>query len=51
MKMQIKKCGKCNRYTLKENCPLCGEKTFNPHPPKFSLNDKYLELRLKAEKK
>jgi H/ACA ribonucleoprotein complex subunit 3 len=41
LKTFIKKCFKCKRYTLKEICPICGDKTFNPHPPKFSPKDKY----------
>ncbi|MCD6476876.1 MAG: nucleolar RNA-binding Nop10p family protein [Candidatus Aenigmarchaeota archaeon] len=35
--MLIKKCIKCNTYTLKEICPKCGGKTKSAHPPKFSL--------------
>lgn len=41
MLMQLLKCGKCGRYTTKEKCPSCGERTFNPEPPKFSPKDKY----------
>lgn len=51
MKWQIKKCKKCGRYTLKEKCPICGGGTSSPHPPKFSLQDKYLELKILGKEK
>jgi H/ACA ribonucleoprotein complex subunit 3 len=35
--MFLKKCLKCNKYTLKDICPLCKEKAISAHPPKFSL--------------
>jgi rRNA maturation protein Nop10 len=28
---KLKKCKNCSKYTLKETCPQCQEKTFNPH--------------------
>jgi len=39
----IKKCLNCNRYTLKEKCPECGnENLVKIHPPSFSPKDKFL---------
>lgn len=29
--MKLKKCNLCNLYTLKENCPICGNKTSDAH--------------------
>lgn len=45
MKFLIRKCPKCSKYTLKENCPVCATQTVNPHPPRFSPNDKYARYR------
>ncbi|MEM5815784.1 MAG: RNA-protein complex protein Nop10 [Candidatus Aenigmatarchaeota archaeon] len=47
MGMKMRKCGNCGRYTFKEICPVCGSKTFNPEPPKYSPTDKYGEFRRK----
>jgi H/ACA ribonucleoprotein complex subunit 3 len=43
--MKIRKCDNCGRYTLKDICPKCSKKTKNPHPPKFSPEDKYGKYR------
>ncbi|MDG6939113.1 MAG: RNA-protein complex protein Nop10 [Nitrososphaerota archaeon] len=48
MRWLMRRCAKCLAYTLDESCPRCGGKTSIPHPPKFSPEDKYLELRLKS---
>ncbi|MGA8855913.1 MAG: RNA-protein complex protein Nop10 [Candidatus Bathyarchaeia archaeon] len=45
MKWLLRKCPNCKTYTLKQNCPKCGEPTVTPHPPKFSPHDKYARLR------
>ncbi|HYB83806.1 MAG TPA: RNA-protein complex protein Nop10 [archaeon] len=45
MKWHIRKCPKCNTYTMKQNCPKCGSETLTPHPAKFSPHDKYSKLR------
>ncbi|MEM3405522.1 MAG: nucleolar RNA-binding Nop10p family protein [Candidatus Pacearchaeota archaeon] len=29
--MKMKKCLKCNIYTLKNNCPKCNNKTISAH--------------------
>ncbi len=46
----IRKCPKCKRYTLKEFCPVCGEKTIEAIPPKFSPEDRYGEYRRKLKR-
>lgn len=46
MKHLFRKCLKCDRYTLKDRCPLCSSETVNPHPAKFTLDDKYLRYRI-----
>ncbi len=52
MKSRLRRCKECNRYTLKEICPVCGSKTVNPAPPKFSPEDPYgvYRRRLRMEK-
>ncbi|MEM4266562.1 MAG: RNA-protein complex protein Nop10 [Candidatus Nanoarchaeia archaeon] len=50
MNREILKCPKCNTYTMKENCPLCGEKTLSPKPARFSLEDKWGKWRRQAKK-
>ncbi|MBN2156286.1 MAG: RNA-protein complex protein Nop10 [Candidatus Lokiarchaeota archaeon] len=40
-------CPKCEEYTLSINiCSRCGSKVKNPHPPKFSPQDKYQKYRI-----
>jgi len=46
MKFQLRKCQKCNRYSLKEKCRLCNQETISAHPAKFSPDDKYMRYRL-----
>ena len=46
MKHRIKKCKTCQKYTLKEICPFCKKETNDPHPPKFSPEDKYIRYRV-----
>ncbi|HMB66615.1 MAG TPA: RNA-protein complex protein Nop10 [Candidatus Bathyarchaeia archaeon] len=48
MKWLMRRCPKCSRYTLKETCPACGAPTENPHPPKFSPDDKYARQRMEG---
>jgi len=41
------KCRVCGEYTLKkEKCPYCGGPLRNPHPARFSPEDKYSRYRL-----
>jgi H/ACA ribonucleoprotein complex subunit 3 len=48
--MKMRKCLACKIYTFKEKCPKCGAETVSPHPPRFSPQDKYGELRRSAKK-
>lgn len=50
MRFRIRKCPKCGRYTLKEVCPVCGEKTKSAHPSKFSPEDPYGEYRRRLKR-
>ncbi len=46
MKALLRKCVKCGRYTLNQDkCPFCGSEVRNPHPPKFSPEDRYGKYR------
>ena len=49
MRFQLRKCTKCKKYTLKDTCKECSDKTVSVHPAKFSPDDKYLRYRI-AEK-
>ncbi|NHV96492.1 MAG: RNA-protein complex protein Nop10 [Thaumarchaeota archaeon] len=42
----LRKCERCQTYTLSKTCSKCGSETVYPHPPKFSLEDKYATYRL-----
>ncbi|WP_299291282.1 RNA-protein complex protein Nop10 [Nitrosopumilus sp.] len=46
MKFQLRKCSKCNQYTLKMSCSKCDDQTISAHPAKFSPDDKYMRYRL-----
>lgn len=48
MKHLIYKCPSCLRYSLRKKCPKCGAETKDPHPPKFSPEDKYGKYRRMA---
>jgi len=42
----MRKCVKCGAYTLsKDKCPYCGGPVRVPHPPKFSVEDRYGKYR------
>ncbi len=47
--MKMRKCGECDTYTLKTECPKCGADTITPHPPSFSLSDKHGKFRRAAK--
>ena len=43
----IRKCSVCGEYTLRiDACHHCGGALRNPHPAKFSPEDKYSRFRL-----
>jgi H/ACA ribonucleoprotein complex subunit 3 len=46
MKHLIRKCPACNTYTLKQACSRCNAPTVDPHPPKYSPDDKYVRYRI-----
>ncbi len=47
----LRQCTKCGKYTLKqEECPHCGGTVKNPHPAKFSMDDRYQKYRLKMRR-
>jgi H/ACA ribonucleoprotein complex subunit 3 len=45
MKHLIRKCPACNTYTLRQACSRCNAPTVDPHPPKYSPDDKYVRYR------
>lgn len=48
MPYRLKICPKCQQYTLaQEKCKTCGSNVANVHPPRFSLQDKYQDYRIK----
>lgn len=46
MKHLIRKCTACGAYTLASACRKCGSHTADPHPPKYSPDDKYVRYRV-----
>jgi H/ACA ribonucleoprotein complex subunit 3 len=46
MKHLIRKCTACGGYTLASKCPKCGAQSLDPHPPKYSPDDKYVRYRV-----
>ncbi|MBS7619140.1 RNA-protein complex protein Nop10 [Candidatus Bathyarchaeota archaeon] len=42
----LRYCKRCDRYTLKQVCPICDGPVKIPHPAKFSLDDKYGKYKL-----
>jgi H/ACA ribonucleoprotein complex subunit 3 len=42
-------CENCKQYTLHETCLICGGKALPPQPPKFSVEDRYEQLKRKAK--
>ncbi len=51
MKGVLRKCIKCGEYTLhQDKCPYCGGPIRNPHPAKFSPEDKYGKYRRMLKK-
>jgi len=43
---RMKRCTVCGAYTLDET--HCGKVTSSPHPPKYSIDDKYAKYRRAA---
>jgi H/ACA ribonucleoprotein complex subunit 3 len=42
----LRKCKKCNEYSLQDTCPKCSGEAISPHPAKFSMDDKYRKYKL-----
>ncbi|MBR6011052.1 MAG: RNA-protein complex protein Nop10 [Methanomicrobium sp.] len=49
MSRKIRCCPKDGRYTLSLTCPICAEPTVIAHPPRYSPQDRYGELRRKVK--
>lgn len=45
MKSEIRKCTKCERYTLDTKCPICSSDTVCSVPVRYSPDDRYGEYR------
>ncbi|MEM0364845.1 MAG: RNA-protein complex protein Nop10 [Candidatus Nitrosocaldus sp.] len=46
MRHLLRRCYACKIYTLKQECPRCHGLTHDPHPPKFSPDDRYARYRI-----
>jgi H/ACA ribonucleoprotein complex subunit 3 len=46
----LKRCTKCQEYTLQETCPRCGGAAKPNRPAKFSPEDQYGEYRRKLKR-
>ncbi|MBW2979589.1 RNA-protein complex protein Nop10 [Candidatus Woesearchaeota archaeon] len=44
-------CDACKKYTMQSRCPVCGKKTVEAKPPKFSIQDRYGKYRREAKRK
>ena len=42
---ELWRCRDCRRYTFGEVCPACGAPTGNPHPARWSPEDRYARYR------
>lgn len=47
MRSIIRKCERCGRYTLSNECPLCGGDSVYAIPPRYSERDRFQKYRLK----
>ena len=48
MRFLLRKCPRCNTYTLKSVCPRCASQTKVAHPSRFSPEDRYVRYRVIA---
>ena len=49
MKVEILDCKKCDKFTVKKECPECHEKVLSTKPAKYSPEDKYGHYRRMAK--
>ncbi|MDE1819933.1 MAG: RNA-protein complex protein Nop10 [Euryarchaeota archaeon] len=42
---ELRRCRACHRYTFQETCPQCKATTGNPHPARWSPEDRYARYR------
>ncbi|MCK4884128.1 MAG: nucleolar RNA-binding Nop10p family protein [Candidatus Diapherotrites archaeon] len=49
MKYLLRRCEKCETYTLSRECTECKQKTSYAHCAPFSLEDRYGEYRRKIK--
>jgi len=47
---RLRYCPKCDRYTLRDRCPVCGGAVRIPHPAKFSMDDRYQRYKLRMRR-
>jgi H/ACA ribonucleoprotein complex subunit 3 len=45
---KLRRCPRCKKYMLEDICKKCGSQTLSPHPPRFSLEDPFLEYKARA---
>ncbi|MFB6282924.1 MAG: RNA-protein complex protein Nop10 [Halobacteria archaeon] len=48
MKSLINICSEGCRYTMEDECPVCGSETLDTIPPRFSPEDPYGKYRRKT---
>ncbi|MEM2842082.1 MAG: nucleolar RNA-binding Nop10p family protein [Thermoproteota archaeon] len=49
MPSYLRKCTKCGTYTMElEKCPKCCSRTTTSHPPNFSPEDPFANLKIRA---
>jgi len=52
MTRKIRRCRSCGLYSLSQaSCPACGGNLIFPDPPKFSLQDRHIDLRAALRRK
>jgi len=47
----LRRCERCDKYTIRvDSCPDCGGAVKIPHPPKFSMDDRYRKYRIQMRR-
>jgi H/ACA ribonucleoprotein complex subunit 3 len=47
---RLRACRSCDRYTLKDRCPVCTLATISPHPMRYSPQDRYGAYRRRLKR-